>query len=255
MTSPPVLWQFRISHFNEKARWALDWKGLPHVRRSLLPGVHVPRVLWMTRQKKVPVLVVDGHAIADSSRIIEAVERLRPDPPLYPTNEADRRRALELEDWFDEEVGPYMRRFAFHEMRREPEVFDAFASQAAPEMFARGGRLAGVFGRAMTGARYGARDADAAERAREKVLAGLDRLEAELRPSGYLVGDRFSVADLTAAALFAPLVMPPEFPYELPQPLPGPLARFRESIASRPGFRWVAETYRRHRGRSAEIAA
>ena len=33
----PVLWHFRISHFNEKARWALDWKRVPHVRRAVLP--------------------------------------------------------------------------------------------------------------------------------------------------------------------------------------------------------------------------
>jgi hypothetical protein len=32
----PVLWQFRLSHYNEKARWALDYKGIPHERRSLL---------------------------------------------------------------------------------------------------------------------------------------------------------------------------------------------------------------------------
>jgi len=28
MTGPPVLWHFPISHYNEKARWALDWKGI-----------------------------------------------------------------------------------------------------------------------------------------------------------------------------------------------------------------------------------
>src|SRR5262249_18900237 len=44
----PVLWQFRQSHYNEKARWALDWKRIRHERRSLLPGLHVPRVMWMT---------------------------------------------------------------------------------------------------------------------------------------------------------------------------------------------------------------
>ncbi len=65
-------------------------------------------------------------------------------------------------------------------------------------------------------------DAGSAARSREKVLAALDRLEAELRPSGYLVGDRFSVADLTAAALLAPVVLPPEFPYRPPGPLPAP---------------------------------
>jgi hypothetical protein len=31
----PLLWHFAISHFTEKARWALDWKGIPHARRML----------------------------------------------------------------------------------------------------------------------------------------------------------------------------------------------------------------------------
>src|SRR5262249_6254633 len=86
-------WQFRFSHFNEKARWALDWKGIAHVRRSLLPGFHVPRVLWMTGQKSLPVLVLDEETIHDSTRIIERLERVRPEPALYPADAADRPRA------------------------------------------------------------------------------------------------------------------------------------------------------------------
>jgi glutathione S-transferase len=87
------------------------------------------------------------------------------------------------------------------------------------------------------------------------VRAALDRLEAELQPSGYLVGDRFSVADLTAAALLAPVVFPPEFPYAPPGPLPAPVVRWRDAFVGRRALRWVAEMYRRHRGTSAEIAA
>ena len=49
--------------------------------------------------------------------------------------------------------------------------------------------------------------------ARAEVVAAMDRLEAELGPSGYLVGDRFSVADLAAASLFTPVVTPPERPF------------------------------------------
>src|SRR5262249_3940100 len=55
--------------------------------------------------------------------------------------------------------------------------------------------------------------AASAEGAREKTPAPLHRIERAVQPSGYLVGDGFSVADLTAAALFYPLVQPPEFPY------------------------------------------
>src|SRR5204863_6759036 len=92
---------------------------IPHVRRSLLPGFHIPRVLWMTGQKSLPVLVLGGETIHDSTRIIERLERLRPEPALYPADDAERRRALALEDFFDEELGPHVRRALFHELLPE----------------------------------------------------------------------------------------------------------------------------------------
>jgi len=98
-------------------------------------------------------------------------------------------------------------------------------------------------------------NAASAEVARERTLAAVDRLERELQPSGYLVGDGFSVADLTAAALFYPLVQPPEFPYPWPRPLPAWLAEYRAALAGRAAFQWVGEMYKRHRGRSAEVVA
>ena len=55
------------------------------------------------------MLVLDGEAIGDSTRIIEALERRYPEPPLYPADPEERRRALEIEDFFDEELGPHVR--------------------------------------------------------------------------------------------------------------------------------------------------
>jgi glutathione S-transferase len=95
-------------------------------------------------------------------------------------------------------------------------------------------------------------DAASAEVARGKILAAFDRIEAELEPSGYLVGDRFTVADLTAAALLSPIVRPQEFPYRAFASLE-PVAG-RDALTVRPAFRWVAEIYRRHRGTSVEVA-
>ena len=252
--APPVLLQFRFSHYNEKARWALDWKGIAHVRRSLLPGFHVPRVLWMTGQKALPVLIVDGETIHDSTRIIERLERLRPEPALYPADDAARRRALALEDFFDEELGPHVRRALFHELLPETEFAAAAFTLGYGPVTQRLYRALFPALRVVMKADMKI-DAGSAARSREKVLAALDRLEAELRPSGYLVGDRFSVADLTAAALLAPVVLPPEFPYRPPGPLPAPVTRWRDALVSRPVCRWAAEMYRRHRGRSAEIGA
>ena len=174
-----TLWQIPVSHFSEKARWALERKGIEHERRSPPPPSHIPIALWLTRGgcHTFPVLVLDGRAIGDSAAIIAALEEYRPDPPLYPDDPADRRRALEIEAFFDAELGPYARALIFHDLRDSP--------------------------------------------------------------GGY--------ADLAAAALFGPIVQPPEGPHVGSAPPPA-FEEFRATIADRPGYRWVAETFARERG-------
>jgi glutathione S-transferase len=250
----PVLYHLPISHYNEKARWALDHKQVPHVRRSPPPGMHSLWALAMTRGATFPVLVLDGERIGDSTRIIEALERRYPDPPLYPADEAERARALALEDFFDEELGPHIRRALFAELTRDRE---ALAQAAAPRAGAGPQRVyratAPVAGPLLR-LRYGIKP-DTAARGREKTRAAFDRISAELGPSGYLVGDRFTIADLTAAALTMPIVQPPGLEYLPKGPFPDAIVRWREELSSHPAFEWATGIYRRHRGSSAEIAA
>jgi glutathione S-transferase len=78
---PPVLWQYTFSNYNEKARWALDYKGIPHRRRSLFPAG--PRALWFSRgEGTLPALDLDGRRIVDSTAIIAALEERQPEPAL-----------------------------------------------------------------------------------------------------------------------------------------------------------------------------
>lgn len=83
----------------------------------------------------------------------------------------------------------------------------------------------------------------------------LDRLEREISTSGYLVGESFTVADLTVAALFYGVARPPEFPYPMiaHDDLPDAWRELSDSLAQRPGGQWVTEISHRHRGRSAEL--
>jgi len=60
MEEHPVLCPFTFSHFNEKARWALDYKGIRHVRHPLVPGFHASTVRKMTGQTAMPVLQMNG---------------------------------------------------------------------------------------------------------------------------------------------------------------------------------------------------
>jgi glutathione S-transferase len=250
----PLLWHFPISHFNEKVRWALDWKAIRHRRRALAMG-YLARAWWATGQTTLPILFLDGRAIADSTRIIAALEERRPDPPLYPRDPEERRRALAVEEFFDEEVGHAVRTAILGPIfKRDPgEAFRVLTTGmpgwAEPAM-----RAIAPAMRSFYRARHGINDATIAA-SRGKILAGLDRIEAEVGPSGYLVGDGFSVADLTAAAMLGILSDEVELEYRPPGGLPPEMAEYRAALAGRPAMTWVAATYRRHRGRSAEVAA
>src|SRR5882724_1706740 len=224
MPSTPVLWHFPVSHFNEKVRWALDYKKIPHVRKALFLD-YMPRALWATGRPTLPIVFLDGKAIGDSTRILEALERSHPEPGLYPIDEGERRRAVDLEDFFDEELGHQLRAAMLGPMFvHDPD--------GVLRTLSLGMNLGPRILRAMRAgfpafsAFYRFRhhiNATTVREGPEKIRAALDRVRAELRPSGYLVGERFSVADLAAAALLSPLVIPNEFQYPIPEPLPSSL--------------------------------
>jgi glutathione S-transferase len=249
VASKPLLWQIRISHYSEKVRWALAYKGVEHELRAPPPGAHMLIALALTRgrHKTFPVLQLEGQSVGDSTAIIAALEERFPEPPLYPEDPEERRRALELEDWFDEELGPPIRLLVWHEATRDPEALAQTVMPDVPRPLRRL-RVAGLatarYASTFVGLRYGVKSSEAAEQARAKVLAALDRLEAELDGNEYLVGDRFSVADLTAAALLYPIAFPPEGPRV---ESPAGYERFRAPLADRPGYRWVERMFSEHR--------
>jgi len=203
----------------------------------------------------VPVIDIDGTRIGDSTRIIEELERRWPDPPLYPADADERERALELEDFFDEHCAHELRRVMFDPMLRHPELM---AEATGSDRMRGGGVMKLMFPIVNRAVRhkYSINEETAAQ-ARETVIAAMDRIERERGPSGYLVGDSFSVADLTAAAVLSPLVRPPEFPYHQVDPARDPedLKSWRDTLTERPAFKYVLEMYARHRGTTAEVAA
>jgi glutathione S-transferase len=129
----PVLWQLQLSHYVEKVRWAMDYKQVPHVRRSLLPGPHSLQAKRLTGDTyTTPVLTIEGRSIGDSTAIIAALEQRWPHPPLYARTAAQRRRALQLEEFFDEQLGPHIRRAAYHELLPYPELLVPLFTHGEP---------------------------------------------------------------------------------------------------------------------------
>ena len=251
-SAPPLLHQVRFSHFNEKGRWSLDYKRLPHRRRSYQPGLHAISSRRLGGGGKMPILEFEDRTVPDSAAIVAELERIAPDPPLYPADERERADALELERWFGKNLGPGIRSALFHELLPDARATRELTMQG----FGRPARAANAalypvsriaIRRALDA------DAEGAERGRRQTVEAMDRVEAELGGSDYLVGELFSVADLSGAALLAPVVAPPGFGYGLPARWPQGWEEFRDELRGRQAWLWVEEMYRRHRGASCEI--
>lgn len=242
-----TLHQFPFSHYNEKVRWALDWKGLPHRRVPYLPGPHAPQIQRLSGQTQTPVVRFGSEVVFGSSRIVEELERRHPDPPLFPSDPAERTRALEIVRYFDEEVGVRARQALFavsvHEADWMCRVFSTGRSLPVRALYRATFPLAKtVLIRSMS-----LGDESAVAEANAATQRALDFVARETAATGQLVGERFTVADLTAAALLAVLTDPDHPDMDRGAPTPPAVAEFLARWSAHPGIAWVHEQYRRHR--------
>ena len=248
-----LLWHIPLSHFNEKVRWALDYKHIAHRRRVLGPG-YLIRAWRATGRGTLPILFLDGRAIGDSTHIIAALEDRFPEPPLYPGDAAARQRALALEDYLDEQLGPALRAAIVTPLfRHDPDIALRVLTTGMPDKaYQRLRPLVRIFP-VFYRLRHKISDTRL-EADRATVNAALDRIEQERQGRPYLVGEAFTVADLTAAAMLSPLLQPPEIQYPMRVKLPPYLQDYRVTLLRHPAAQWAAQIYRLHRGRSAEVS-
>lgn len=213
------LYQFAISHYSEKVRWALDYKGIAYKPEFLLPGMHARTVRGLTGQKisSVPVLVDNGHAVQGSAAILDHLDAAFPEKPLLPEEPNAQASALAWEKRLDDEAGPAVRTFAYHNLLQRPKIVAPLLAAKTPfwnQYLLRLGfsRVDEIIRETM------AINQKTADRAREKIEKLLEEIGEVYRNGRFLAGDQFSRADLTAGALFAPLFMPPQYPVPWPKP-------------------------------------
>jgi glutathione S-transferase len=247
------LLQFRHSPYNEKVRWALDLKCVPHRRRSLLPGPHAATVRRLTGCTHTPVIVADGRAIDGSARILEWIEARWPQPALFPTDATDRAEALRIQQWFDEDLTPRIRRVVLDALLRQPAAFAGVFGDGRPPLqrlaYAIAVPLAAPLVRKGNGIAGEASVEDGHRAARQALDFVAERAGAE----GYLVGARFGLADLTAGSTLAGLAQPPASAMAGPQPCGAAFAALRRRFEAHPAIGWTRQLYARHRGASRDF--
>ncbi|MDA0979567.1 MAG: glutathione S-transferase [Proteobacteria bacterium] len=241
-----TLHQFPYSHFNEKVRWALAHKQIVHERKSYLPGPHIPAIRKLSGQTATPVLAWNDQVITGSAAIIEFLEKQVPKPALFPTDAAEREKALDLCRWLDEEVGPANRTVLFAELIDDANYMTGMFSNGRPLPVRWLYRFTFPMARGLIASANGV-NPDNLERCLRITATALDRIADAVEPTGYLVGNSFTVADLTAAALFAPLAAPDHPDMARPRPVPPGVQSVIEQYSNHPTVRWVNSMYEHHR--------
>lgn len=247
-----VLVTIPISHFCEKARWALERCGVPYRERAHLQVFHRFAVRRAGGGTTAPVLTWDGRVLAESSDILEAASaQAPPGAKLYPDDPGAGKEVRAMERDFDERLGPEGRRWMYFELRGRGDIARDYGCTGIPAWQRRSLPLVYPVAVRIVDRVLDVRPETAA-RAEAAVEATFDEVAGRLadgRP--HLCGEMFTAADLTFAALSAAVLMPPEYGVPLPPPdvLPAAMAAKVDEFRAHPAGAYALRMFREERRR------
>lgn len=252
MTESIELYEFSISHYCEKARWALERLSVPYTSRVVLPGLHVASMRKIgARRTTVPVLVSEGLVVQGSSAIVDWAELRTAQAALTPLPPEERAAVLAWEERADREVGRALRVVLYDALLRRRGLVIPLWTQGGP--WYGSAFYTAIYPLISTAIRKSYRiDPEGVDKASAVLERFLDDMDARLEEGPWMAGAQFTRADLTTAALLAPACMPPEHPVRWPdsERLPEVLRAWRARHTERPWYQWVLSTYRTERKRS-----
>ena len=215
-----------------------------------MQGLHRVAVRRAGGGETAPVLLTPEGVLPESCDILHyADERAPEDKRIYPDDPALRSEVRALEEDFDARLGPEGRRWMYHQMRGQTRLIVKYTPKTVPawQRYPLPVALPVMTRFIDKVLDISPETAAHSERlVRETFDEVSDRL-ADGRP--YLVGDTFTAADLTFAALAAAVVTPPEYGVPLPQPdeLPEPMASNVRELREHPAGEFALRMFREHR--------
>jgi glutathione S-transferase len=169
----PTLYGTLGSPFVRKAIVALTEKGIAYEHDPVVPFAPNPEYRKISPLGKVPAFRDGDRTLADSSVIIAYLERTHPEPPLYPSDTYEYARALWFEEYGDGGLAPIL----------GTKIF--FARVIGPRFF-----------------NQPTDEAEVQKVIDEEVPPLFDYLEKEIGDKKFLVGNRFTIADIGIATVF-----------------------------------------------------
>ena len=192
------LYVIPASHPSIAAQLMLEHKGIPYKRTDLLPVISkgVLRAVGFPGVT-VPALKIEGDKVQGSRQVTRELERLRPEPPLFPADPAQRAAVEEAERFGDEELQHPIRQILWWGIKKDRKPLRSYSE---------GARLGAPLGLLMKtaapivalAARFNEADDESARKALAALPAMLDKVDAWVE-SGVLNGEVLNAADFQIA--------------------------------------------------------
>ena len=245
----PTLYIFAISHFCEKARWALDYLDIDYEVKYVAPGVHrkIAKKLGAARSS-VPFLHTDDGLVQGSAEIIDWADATTTNKEIRLTPKANGEECRALEKRLDDVIGVHIRRYYYSEALVEHPgtvrpIFTKDLSIPHKLLIAATWSMICklMIERMDLGYEQG-------QESRHIVAGELDWLDGLLSDGRkFLCGDRLSCADIAAASLLAPIATPENHPTYANLELPPRIANDMLEWEDRRSVSWVRDLYREYR--------
>jgi glutathione S-transferase len=239
-----------ISHYCEKARWALERAGVDYREERHIQGVHMFMAKRAGGGITAPVLVTPERSIGESEDILHWVDERTPaEHRLFPPPGSQRDEVLAISRRLDAELGPKGRRHIYVHLLPQRELLLAFNNEGVPRwedrLLRHGFAMLSPIVKRRLAITPGIEVCD--ERDIWSELDWVAELLSDGRP--YLSGERFGAADLTFAALSAAVVSPPDYGIPLPTPeqMPRPTRDFIERARAHPAGAFALSHIKRPR--------
>lgn len=192
------LYVIPASHPSIAAQLMLEHKGIEYKQTDLLPVISkgVLRAVGFSGIT-VPALKIEHGKVQGSRQIAGELERVRPEPPLFPADPKERAAVEEAERFGDEKLQHPIRQLLWWSIKHE---------RASLRSYSEGAKLGAPIGLLVKtaapivalAARFNEASDENARKALEALPALLDRVDAYVE-SGVLGGERPNVADFQIA--------------------------------------------------------
>jgi glutathione S-transferase len=243
------LYQFPISHYCEKIRWALKFKNIDHNVINMIPGLHINQMKKLGLPSSVPAIVDGDNIIQGSIEIIDYLDDCYPSPQksnaqLTPTDEKLKAEVLKWEHYIDLEIGIHVRRCVYHILLEYPKIVKPFFTHNGP--WYGGLFLFFAYSKIKSKMRYFMKINDETYlQSKQAMSSAIDKLHEHYQKHEFLVGDSFTRADLSAAALLAPLTMQKQYGLNWPDSIPLELEELMNEFSEK--LLWVDRLYSKYR--------